>query len=104
MADLWKKEDGCVYFFKHKGIDPIKIGYSSKNDPYTRFEQFKTYAPFGAELVAFEKCSSAFFAEQTIHKKYNSKRLHGEWFNISMEEIQEEIQFIKKVEFLLHEK
>ena len=37
---------GCVYFFRHIGLSPIKIGYSTHESPLDRFNQFKTYAEF----------------------------------------------------------
>jgi hypothetical protein len=97
---MFEKKDGCVYFFKHKGLEPIKVGYSTKNSPEKRFIQFCTYAPFGGEIVAFEKSSIAYEVERAIHKKYAHKRLNGEWFDISMDEIKQEIELIKKYETL----
>lgn len=99
----WEKEDGCVYFFKHKGLEPVKIGYSTNNDPFKRFAQFQTYAPFGAEIVGFERSSMALTMEQNIHKKYKDRRLSGEWFLITDEEIKAEIEEIKRVENILFE-
>lgn len=96
----WEKKNGCVYFFKHVGLEPIKIGYSTNNDPYKRFSQFKTYAPFGAELVCFELSSMAFEAEKLLHEKFEEKRLCGEWFNISKDEIKFAVDYIKKLEEL----
>jgi len=81
-----QKEKGCVYFFKHIGLDPIKIGYSSNSSPVNRFQQFKTYAPFGAELIGFIKSGDAKKLETHLHKIHESKRLEGEWFNISKNE------------------
>ena len=94
----WKKENGCVYFFKHKGLEPIKVGFSINDDPKRRFKEFRTFAPFGGELIAFEKSSMAFDLEQGIHDKYKEKRLKGEWFLLTDEEIKTEIEYIRHVE------
>ena len=47
------KTKGCVYFFKHKGVSPIKIGYTNNVSPINRFENFKTYSPYGSEIGGF---------------------------------------------------
>ena len=46
---------GCVYFIKHRGMDPIKIGMSNSNNPYDRLKDFETTSPFGIELLGFIK-------------------------------------------------
>ena len=97
---MWKKESGCVYFIKHKGLDPIKIGYSTIDNPKKRFEKFLTFAPFGGELVGFVKSSMALEMERDLHEKYKIKRLKGEWFSISIEDVKKEIETIKKLETL----
>jgi len=88
-----KEEKGCVYFFKHKGLTPIKIGYSSHESPISRFDQFKTYAPYGAEIVGFIKTYNPSNLETELHNKYSSKRLKGEWFDISVLLVKKEIDY-----------
>ena len=87
------EKKGCVYFFRHVGLEPIKIGYSENESPINRFKQFKTYAPFGAEIIGFIQTDEAKIIETKLHQKYSSKRLDGEWFLISEEEVQNEINF-----------
>jgi len=82
-----EKKKGCVYFFKHVGLSPIKIGFSTKDTPAKRFEQFKTYSPYGAEIVAFVNCENPKELETELHLTYAHKRLVGEWFDISEAEI-----------------
>ena len=86
-----KIKKGCVYFFKHVGLNPIKIGYSDNESPFDRFKQFKTYAPFGAEIVGFVICEKPYEIEQYLHEKYIVNRLEGEWFDIEIELIKKEI-------------
>jgi hypothetical protein len=93
-------EIGCVYFFKHIGLDPIKIGYSTNQSPINRFESFKTYAPFGAELIGFIMTEKSKELETLLHQKFSAKRLSGEWFNISKEEALECISLYSKIEDL----
>lgn len=85
------KELGCVYFFRHVGLTPVKIGYTNNKSPIKRFEQFKTYAPFGAEILGFIQTNEAKKYETDLHLKYSSKRLDGEWFEISEEDVNYDI-------------
>lgn len=95
-----KTEKGCVYFFKHLGIDAIKIGFSENESPIFRFEQMKTYSPFGAEIIGFIICDNPKKLEAELHKKFNEYRLKGEWFTISTEKAKETISFYMSLEDL----
>lgn len=95
---MTRPEKGCVYFFRHIGLSPIKIGYSINESPINRFEQFKTYAPFGAELLGFIKTEKAKELETELHKKFARDRIKGEWFEISKEEAEKCISFYSNIE------
>jgi hypothetical protein len=92
-----KNNRGCVYFFRHIGLTPIKIGYSENESPINRFNQFKTYAPYGSEIIGFIIISDAKDLESFLHRKYASKRLSGEWFELTEEEVNREIDFYTNV-------
>lgn len=89
---------GCVYFFRHIGLSPIKIGYSTHESPLDRFNQFKTYAPYGSEIIGFIQTNESKEIESFLHKKYISKRINGEWFEITVDEVQKEIDFYSNIE------
>lgn len=84
---------GCVYFFRHIGLSPVKIGRSSHDSPASRFEQFSTYAPYGSEIVGFIMTEKYIELESHLHKKFANKRLSGEWFDITIEDCEREINF-----------
>lgn len=86
-----KAKLGCVYFFKHKNLSPIKIGYSDSESPQKRFESFKTYAPYGAEIIGFIITPQAEKLERLLHEKYKTKRLCGEWFDINIKDVDNEM-------------
>jgi transcription elongation factor Elf1 len=88
---------GCVYFFRHIGLTPVKIGYSTNESPIERFNQFKTYAPYGSEILGFVILSNAKEIETLLHQKYANKRLSGEWFEITIEEVQKEVDFYSNI-------
>lgn len=91
---------GCVYFFKHVGLNPVKIGYSTNESPIDRFNQFKTYAPYGSEILGFVILSNPKEIETLLHKKYASKRLNGEWFELTEIEVQNEIKFYTDISII----
>lgn len=93
-----ENKKGCVYFFRHVGLSPIKIGYSENESPYKRFEQFKTYAPFGAELIGFIRTTRAKELETELHNKYSRDRIKGEWFEITKDESEKCITFYSNLE------
>ena len=91
-------EKGCVYFFRHIGLSPVKIGFSSNNSPITRFIQFKTYAPYGSEILGFIQTDDAKNLESKLHLKFSQKRLSGEWFEITEEEVNTVVDFYSNIE------
>jgi len=92
------KEKGCVYFFRHIGLSPVKIGYSSSASPLNRFDSFKTYAPYGSEILGFIQTDEAQKIEQELHSKFSAFRLKGEWFEINVKQVDEIISFYQNIE------
>lgn len=86
------KTKGCVYFFRHLGLNPVKIGFSEEKSPLSRFSQFKTFAPYGSELLGFIESYNPKELERTIHNIFNTKKLKGEWFEITKEEVDIQIK------------
>lgn len=89
---------GCVYFFRHIGITPVKIGYSSNKSPKNRFESFRTYAPYGAEILGFIITDNPVGLEKSLHSRFKDKRLSGEWFEINDEEVSMAISYYSNIE------
>ena len=96
-----KLEKGCVYFFKHIGLTPVKIGCSSNESPCNRFNSFKTYAPYGSELIGFIRTIEPRELEFKLHKKFSNKRLEGEWFEITIDEVKKEIEFYSDIQDII---
>jgi hypothetical protein len=74
-----------VYFFKHNNINAIKIGKASGESVLDRFNSFRTYAPFGAEIVGFFETDNGHRDERELHQLFKSHRLQGEFFDISID-------------------
>lgn len=80
-----------VYFLKHIGLSPVKIGYSSSPDPSKRIESFKTASPYGIEILGFIVCDDGKALESRLHNKWKERRCNGEWFELSEEEVEREV-------------
>lgn len=76
---------GCVYFVKHNGMSPIKIGMTSSEAPSNRLESMNTYSPYRIEVIGVIRTESPLKLEQKIHKMLKEHRLNGEWFDISID-------------------
>ena len=85
-------ESGCVYFIKHIGLTPIKIGMTTENNPDNRLLALSTSSPFGMELIGYINTDSPKTLELYFHKKYKNERMNGEWFNVPVGRIKKEIE------------
>lgn len=84
-----EQEKGIVYFFRHKGISPVKIGYSNKQDYRDRFNQFNMYSPYGAEMLGVIVTETPIELEKKLHLELSDKKTRGEFFDISLEKVNE---------------
>lgn len=66
---------------------PCKIG-KSKNLP-DRLRIFNVKLPFDFELLHIIPCDDHHVAETLLHKRYESKRGNGEWFDLNETDITE---------------
>lgn len=77
------KNSGYIYIIKYDGY--CKIG-RAKN-PTKRISQLKTALPGELEIIHQFWTEDVVSKELEIHKKYNDKRVRGEWFNLKETEI-----------------
>jgi len=66
-----------------------KIGYS--NNPSKRCRQLQTGS--SAKLVLYGVTDGTIADEEALHKKFQLQRVRGEWFNLSMEDIEYILSF-----------
>ena len=81
---------GYVYILKNGGRQEYKIGISDSIPK--RGMQLSTLSPENLELIHSIKATSPKAVERFLHDKFNSKRIQGEWFNLSTSDI----KWIKK--------
>lgn len=85
-------QKGSVYFIKHKGLLPVKIGYSLNENPQERFNSFNIASPYGIQVLGVVITNKPQKLEAQLHKKYADKRLNGEWFNITLQDVDMEVE------------
>ncbi len=77
-------EDSFVYILSSEKTKLTKIGYSS--NVRQRIKALQNSGPDGLILKCLIR--GGIETESMLHKKYASKRKHGEWFSLSEEDIQ----------------
>lgn len=87
-----KKHKGVVYLLKIKGKEQYKIGVSTKFKK--RYDKLSTLMPFKLETVNLIKSDDIYSLEEGLHNKFEDKRINGEWFELSSEDI----KYIKSIE------
>ena len=82
-----------VYFVKHKTMKPIKIGVTSNLTK--RLQALRVSCPYGLDLIGRILSPEPKELESKLHKRLKSKRLNGEWFDISISEAKDIISEYK---------
>ena len=95
----------CVYFIQNELTGQIKIGMAS--DIEKRFKQIKTAfshigMPAKLKLIAVIMTYPQYIKkiENEMHQLYAIKRICGEWFDVSVDEIQRDLLMTDSVEYI----
>lgn len=79
-------EVGYVYIIQDIDISKLfKIGMTNK--PFDRMYTFGVKLPFETELIHVIPSRNAYHLEQTLHARFAAKRVNGEWFDLSAEDV-----------------
>lgn len=80
------RNDEYIYLVRaENGL--IKIGYSE--DVQRRFNLLNTSSPVALELLWFLKSARARAIEAKLHNLYASKRIRGEWFALTIDDVEQ---------------
>lgn len=79
---------GCVYLICDPVNDHYKIGVT-KNDESERLKRLQTGNSNEMFVHTIYKTKWPFRIETLLHKKYSSKKVLNEWFELSPEEVLE---------------
>jgi excisionase family DNA binding protein len=78
-------DKGFVYIVKSR--EHYKIGYSVR--PIKRFVSMRTGNPDDTELIGLACAADYIHLESILHEKFKEKRVRGEWFTLSEEDLAE---------------
>jgi hypothetical protein len=79
------RHTGYVYLLQSP-TKAYKIG-RSKN-PENRLKTFSVKLPFEVEYIALIKTNDMVGLERQLHQRFADKRVNGEWFELSSEDVQ----------------
>lgn len=83
-----------VYIIKSAGLHKIGCTSNVRN----RMVSFLQSIPTSVELAVFLPTRSFRAVEWTLHQQYRDKRVRGEWFNLTSEDL---VNILDKIGFLL---
>lgn len=90
---------GFVYFLYCPAINNeyqlVKIG-QTKNNVEKRIKQLQTGNPFPIEIYAVVSSTTYKQVEKDLHAKYKRRRCHGEWFQLTLKEVQHEVDILQR--------
>lgn len=81
-----KRLPGFIYLIHAVGSNRYKIGRTARIE--SRLARLKAQAPYPMELIHHFWTDDSTGMEATLHTKFQSKRVHGEWFELSDEDIE----------------
>lgn len=79
-------DSGYIYLLRAEN-NSYKIGTSIQ--PKRRLKQIRRSIPMGITVVHYFYVRDAYEVERTLHLKYASARICGEWFALSEEQVKE---------------
>lgn len=83
-----------VYLIRAIGSDLYKIGFTAR-DVTERLKALQTSSPHTLTCLYSKRVSDGRWLERILHNHYATKRMAGEWFNLTDIEVKECIDLIK---------
>jgi hypothetical protein len=81
-----KRNSTTLYLIRDVHFGRTKIGIAS--DLEHRFSSLQTGSPIELYVYAYFEIPKAKTHENHLHQRYSHKHLHGEWFNLSEQDLQ----------------
>ncbi len=88
-----------IYLIKAEleGVEYYKIGVTRRL-PETRLKELQTGNALKLELVHIFKTKFGTLLESTLHRKYSNLQESGEWFGLTMEDVNTFLKNCEKIE------
>lgn len=81
--DDYLMQTGYVYFIQAIGVDLMKIGFTTHEDPRKRLTHLKIGSPLPLRLITTIPATR--YTERKIHRRFAHLWSHGEWFRLTPE-------------------
>lgn len=81
------------YIYIMKAADKIKIGITK--DVEKRRKSLYYSSPCEVEILYSTRVPNTRKVEKELHSKYDVERSHGEWFNLTEDQVQDTINYLK---------
>ena len=81
-----KPKPGCVYVILAEKTGLYKIGHT--DNPDRRLKQLQRNSPDILDYAITISTDDALTKEKRLHEKYADKRVNGEWFKLTPEDVQ----------------
>jgi hypothetical protein len=89
---------GYVYLLGNKKLEYYKIGLTrSLETPDFRFQTIQQGVPFELDVLHYWFASHAQSFEKLVHHEYKAKKIRGEWFRFTADELPEVVAKIKSL-------
>ncbi len=86
IKSVLRRQTGVVYLLKEpNGL--IKIGMSTRSAE-DRLAEFQPKLPFETDLIHVINCDNPLSVEAALHAQYGDKRIRGEWFALTAEDLE----------------
>jgi hypothetical protein len=87
---------GTIYILKCNRTNLYKIGLTSRS-VFDRLRVLKTANPDIIMYNYYEKIEDIYLEEKLMHKKFNKKRIDGEWFDLNKKDLKYLDSYLKSV-------
>lgn len=103
LASIKPGREGWVYLVHAEGTNRYKIGRSV--NPVVRAKDLEKQSPYPLRLVKTFHTPDCVADEASLHEKFSSLRVHGEWFDLPPEKVNRyvEVLFYSNVLFSYRE-
>jgi hypothetical protein len=86
---------GWIYVIKDLDNNEVKIGVTQKENPKHRLSQYTSHK-INIELLFIDDIEDCFELENEIHISFENKRINGDWFDLTNEDVLKIIYIINK--------
>lgn len=88
-APRYAKKPACGFIYLIRIGDSTKYKIGLSLNPSRRLSQLEKSSPYEMTLVHVVIVDDMVKAERSLHEKYKARRIRGEWFDLSKEEVAE---------------